>query len=209
MKTIILTCMACGEKFPRREACYKADMARGRTKICCSRTCLGKSQRVPVAEILCKNCGKIINRLNKDINRSKNHFCSSSCAASYNNKHRIVHRQHKVHKCLDCRLPFIKKKNVVRCDLCIEIWKNRLLNRKKSEVSKRDITTSARAIAMKNGLLNKCKVCGYTLHVDACHRKAINKFSNNTLIREINIATNLIGLCKNHHWEFDHGFLTI
>jgi predicted restriction endonuclease len=85
----------------------------------------------------------------------------------------------------------------------------RLLKREKSKVAKRDITGSARIIAKKYGLLNQCAVCSYSLHVDTCHRKAINSFPDNALIQEINNAKNLIGLCKNHHWEFDHGYLAI
>jgi len=60
-----------------------------------------------------------------------------------------------------------------------------------------------------HGLLKQCAICNYSMHVDACHRKAINSFPDDALIQEINNTTNLIGLCKNHHWEFDHGFLNI
>jgi len=201
---ITLVCTGCGKNFQRRESCYKANIARGRIKVYCSRICLGESQRVPIAEIECKNCGKIIDRLNKDVNRSKNHFCSISCSTVYNNKH----RQHKLYTCA-CGTKFIRHNGSIKCNKCIETWKNRLLKREKSKVAKRDITGSARIIAKKHGLLKQCAVCSYSLHVDACHRRSINSFPDNTLIQEINNVKNLIGLCKNHHWEFDHGHLTI
>lgn len=36
----------------------------------------------------CSNCGKKIQKTNSDFKKSKNHFCSLSCAASYNNRHK-------------------------------------------------------------------------------------------------------------------------
>ena len=67
----------------------------------------------------------------------------------------------------------------------------------------------ARKIAQKHNLLLKCALCDYTLHIDACHIKSISSFPPKTLISEINDISNLIGLCKNHHWEFDHGHISL
>lgn len=55
----------------------------------------------------------------------------------------------------------------------------------------------------------KCEVCGYDKHVEVAHRKAVSDFDDDTTIREINSIGNLIGLCPNHHWEYDHGILEI
>lgn len=55
----------------------------------------------------------------------------------------------------------------------------------------------------------KCPVCGYTNHIEVAHIKAVADFSNDSLITEINDPSNLIGLCPNHHWEFDNGLLDI
>jgi len=41
-----------------------------------------------IEEIICNQCGKNIVRNTSEINKSKNHFCSSSCAATYNNTHK-------------------------------------------------------------------------------------------------------------------------
>lgn len=49
----------------------------------------------------------------------------------------------------------------------------------------------------------KCIICGYSRHVDACHVKDIKDFVDEVLISEINHPSNVVPLCKNHHWEFD------
>ena len=57
----------------------------------CSIKCYRKyqaSKRVP--QISCTNCNKFFAKQNSQIKKSKfgNHFCSQSCAATYNNKHK-------------------------------------------------------------------------------------------------------------------------
>lgn len=54
----------------------------------------------------------------------------------------------------------------------------------------------------------ECYLCGYNSHIEIAHIKAVSKFSDDTLISEINDVHNLIALCPNHHWEFDHNKLT-
>lgn len=38
--------------------------------------------------VICTNCTKQFSKTNGNIKQSKNHFCSRSCAATYNNKHK-------------------------------------------------------------------------------------------------------------------------
>lgn len=54
-----------------------------------------------------------------------------------------------------------------------------------------------------------CENCGYSKHVEVSHIKQISSYPPETTIREINIPENLIVLCPNCHWEFDHGDLTL
>ena len=54
----------------------------------------------------------------------------------------------------------------------------------------------------------KCVICGYTNHIDIAHIKSVSEFSNNALLTEINNIDNLVALCPNHHWEYDHGLIT-
>lgn len=52
--------------------------------------------------------------------------------------------------------------------------------------------------------LTCCQKCGYKKHVEFCHIKPIKDFSETATIREINDRKNVIALCPNCHWEFDH-----
>jgi predicted restriction endonuclease len=55
----------------------------------------------------------------------------------------------------------------------------------------------------------KCVVCGYNLHVEVAHKKAVSEYDDHITIKEINSIENLIGLCPNHHWEYDNGLITL
>ena len=55
----------------------------------------------------------------------------------------------------------------------------------------------------------KCAICGYDIHVEIAHIRPVSDFPGDTLISDINSADNLIALCPNHHWEYDHGILKL
>ena len=87
---LLCKCDVCGNSFLQmkkniynnRKFCKKHNL--------CSKKCqslLQSKQKL----VICKNCGKEFFKKEKDILRSKsgNNFCSSSCAASYNNSHKI------------------------------------------------------------------------------------------------------------------------
>jgi 5-methylcytosine-specific restriction endonuclease McrA len=54
-----------------------------------------------------------------------------------------------------------------------------------------------------------CPVCGYAIHVELCHKIPISKFPKTATLGEVNHPSNIIQLCRNHHWEFDHGILEL
>lgn len=54
-----------------------------------------------------------------------------------------------------------------------------------------------------------CQNCGYDKHTEVCHIKDISTFSEDTLISVVNSPDNLVRLCPNCHWEFDHGRLEL
>lgn len=66
----------------------------------------------------------------------------------------------------------------------------------------------ARAWAKKNIDISECAVCGYSNHVEVCHIEPLASFPDDTPLVDT-YTNNVIGLCPNHHWEFDHGMLTI
>jgi hypothetical protein len=49
-----------------------------------------------------------------------------------------------------------------------------------------------------------CCHCGYSLHVELCHIKAISSFPDEALVSEVNSKDNIVQLCPNCHWEFDN-----
>ena len=55
----------------------------------------------------------------------------------------------------------------------------------------------------------ECSVCGYSTHVEACHIRPVSDFPQDATVGEINDRSNLMYLCPNHHWEFDHGMITV
>jgi hypothetical protein len=67
------------------------------------------------------------------------------------------------------------------------------------------IRSRARTKAKQLGIMQKgCVKCGYNKHVEVCHIKPISSFDISTMLSVVNDVSNLIVLCPNCHWEFDH-----
>lgn len=71
------------------------------------------------------------------------------------------------------------------------------------------IRDAARKAILASGRTRSCHICGYSLHTEVCHIVAIKDHPGEALISEINHPDNLVILCRNHHWEFDHGYLKL
>lgn len=126
-------------------------------------------------------------------------FCNHSCAATFYNPRRPIRRS----LCVVCQKnPRKKKGNGKTCESCFDKYKNRLGNLTKGETNARSIRNHARVVAKPEG--KSCNKCGYSKHVEVCHRKAVSLFPKTALVKEINSFDNLILLCPNCHWEFDH-----
>lgn len=179
----------------------------------------------------CLNCNNEIlpkdNQRISDVKRKK--FCNSSCSASYNNKNREIKYSIKEGICKICgdtiKFSYNKDKQYYNkrefCDKCRYIpVANTKSNTKydKEDISLKDLKSNpyyksairnqARRLYFDNNEY-KCKVCGYDKHVEVAHIKAIADFADNNMLSEINDLSNLIGLCPNHHWEFDNGHLAL
>ena len=122
-------------------------------------------------------------------------------------------------KCFFCENLFQpKKKSAKYCSKCnnISIVKtndNRYIQIEKA--AKGDVLTKdtqkyrrirmhARKVAKANNIIDECCVCGYSKHVECSHYKSIASFDDKSLISEINHPSNLHGLCRNHHWEYEN-----
>jgi hypothetical protein len=157
--------------------------------------------------ITCTECGK---------ETANPKFCSSACAARYNNRVYIKRPLTKRCKTTGCnalipsRLTYClacqtrRNKEVVRKKPQTIADIQRLAKYQKNAVIRND----ARRVYRRSGRPLACTVCGYRNHVEVCHIRPIERFSETMLISEVNSLENLICLCPNHHWELDHGLLS-
>jgi len=177
----------------------------------------------------CLNCTKTI-RFKSGTKPScikKRKFCTKSCAATFNNKEKPKRaRITRERKCARCSKSFVVKRRsngklsaAIYCTkVCSYIRPSYLYTKTKGQVftesiswqaARSTIQRHARRIYRESGRPNNCYVCEYDTHVNVSHIKAVSEFSDEVLIAEINSVENLLALCPNHHWEFDHGLLTL
>ena len=153
----------------------------------------------------CLNC-------NKDTHNAK--FCSKSCAASYNNKVFPKTRVKRQYKCIICGMPTINDRkycdehNPQKVDWSKVTIEETLYNNSNASNSYARIRDSAKRLYKRSNKTKKC-ICGYDKHYEVCHIKPIGSFDKSTPISIVNSLNNLIALCPNCHWEFDHGMLHI
>ena len=207
---VTLECEHCGTPFLKKKGKVLRSIRYpekcGNSRFC-SNECRGLNQRTG-QNIACQNCGKIVYKSKRDL-RGKHTFCSQSCSASWNNR---LNPKRKCHlpSCCFCSKQVCKKTS----KYCIDHLPDRSFNTNRTiaEVEKQTtfrsgqyaaIRDHARRFARQNGLLDCCKVCGYSVYVEACHIKDIGDLPKDTPIHKVNSLDNLIGLCANHHIEFD------
>jgi hypothetical protein len=146
----------------------------------------------------CLFCGKMmqiqldgikIGRQLGEIRRKK--FCDHHCAALYTNPKRkkLIIEKEKWRPVLDI------------------VTKEILLSGRGLFHTKVAITAHAKRVIKNADIIKQCAVCGYNKSVEVCHKIPIFKFPSTATIAEINSPSNLIYLCRNHHWEMDHGQL--
>lgn len=163
----------------------------------------------------CENCGLPVNRPPSQVRKSKSGlvFCSRSCAATINNKNHP--KRHMTRTCDVCKS--LIRSDSKYCGVCYQD-KHYLSNKTLEQATQRrkndnnrycQIRQISRKTYLQSDRPKCCEVCGYDKHIEICHIKDIASFSKTTLVSEINDLSNLIALCRNHHWELDHGHLTI
>lgn len=159
---------------------------------------------------ICLNCDETINE-----NREKRKFCCRSCAATYNNK-QFIKRKKKTHKCKTCEAEISFR--IVYCKDCRKKGKHfkygklvedttikEILNRSVIKANRYRAVRQHAIFVMESLNIPKiCSKCGYDKHVEISHIKAISNFDLKTKIKIINNPSNLVYLCPNCHWEYDH-----
>jgi len=140
----------------------------------------------------CKECGEVIpvNDNQKVHEIRKRVFCSSSCAASYNN--RVKPKRKKKDKIKPIKEDVIGGKTKGELKTNSSNW----------QTYRSIIQKHAKSICELRPKV--CEICGYDKHVEICHVKSVSSFNDDTLISEINSPDNLRILCRNCHWEHDN-----
>ena len=140
-------------------------------------------------------------------------FCSRRCAATYNN-HRSPKRKRARFNCCVCGASTGHRRKY--CDLhqpnSPKVYDGVTLGAIRRQ-AKYQANALVRRLARRTyaslGLALQCIVCNYSLHVEICHIRAIQSFSDSTPVTLVNSPGNLVALCPNHHWEFDQGLLSL
>ena len=173
-----------------------------------------------VIETNCKQCSTIIVKNKSELKKSENAFCSRSCSATYNNPLKPKKAEGKYvlrnKTCLNCDTQYQKDGRDVATtcsQLCfMELgMKQRIMKDavKRAGANTYDtIRQNARSYS-KHFYPAKCMICNYDKHYEVCHVKDLKDFTREETIYEVNNKTNLIHLCPNCHWEFDHSMLDL
>lgn len=180
----------------------------------------------------CTSCNTQFEKRLSQIKRSKsgNHYCSRSCSAKTNNvgvqrnkaKQRIckgcktayfcIDGHRSVTFCLDCLDGYssvFERDTAYTKSLTVGEYRHKLANRDKHRSW---LHAEVRGFNRRwNASLRElpCQHCGYNKHVELCHKRDIADFPDSATLGEINSRENVIQLCRNCHWEFDNGLLTL
>lgn len=101
---LLLKCDECGEEFSNCKKRIRDKASKGLKKHFCSSLCSINHQKLP-AKYSCQECGEKFHRPPFEIKKSKNLFCSRSCAATYNNQHKTFgSRRSKLEQWLESEL---------------------------------------------------------------------------------------------------------
>ena len=140
-------------------------------------------------------------------------FCGSSCAAQYNNR-AFPKRKRRVVYCKSCGSETEYRRSYCKsCDPTkpkdfsnVTVGDIRLKAHYQANAWTRKL---ARRTYYASDRPKCCLKCGYSKHFEVCHVRPIQDFPDDTLISVVNALENLVALCPNCHWEYDHGMLSL
>jgi hypothetical protein len=175
----------------------------------------------------CEYCGNALIQKEKEKDRhfKIRRFCNQSCSSSF--QHISKGTKLSLSSCCKCGIQFQPVNNKLKhCVDCISLnkhktapKKNRLdrnttkdnlfSTRKNWQSARSQIRKDAARIFFEVNNEPTCLVCGYDKHVEVCHIISVADFPGDATISEINALENLVGLCPNHHWEFDNNLVEL
>jgi hypothetical protein len=165
---------------------------------------------------VCPNCHQIIKVIEgqKVCETRKKRFCSRSCAANFKEKAEKAEKAYKKCECgkaIDRRSSSCRACNATKLSKIGLLSKRQLKERRANSYQnwRSSIQKHAKTIYDRSDKPKECCICGYNKHYEVCHIVDVANFEEDSLINSINAIENLVALCPNHHWEFDHGLLDI
>jgi len=140
-------------------------------------------------------------------------FCSSSCAAKFNNR-AFPKRKRKQYFCKNCGAETNYRRSY--CSNCDPTKPRDYNNVTIAEIRQNAryqahawIRKLARRVYSTSDRPQRCNICGYAKHFEVCHIRPIQTFLEGTPMSVVNALDNLVALCPNCHWELDHGLLSL
>jgi HNH endonuclease len=170
----------------------------------------------------CLQCGTPIAVVGRVADARIKKFCDHRCAAINRNGRAVRHGLSLTASCAYCERSFRRKRlrvakfcsraciNKARCRISLNSTKAEIFALRRGYQSARSsIQRHARETFKASGNPMACAVCRYEKHAEVAHRKSVADFPGEAKLSEINALANLVALCPNHHWEFDHGQLSL
>lgn len=174
--------------------------------------------------VSCNVCNTQFNKSLRDIKNTKNNYCSRECFGIAKK-----HAPRKERTCVDCNIKFYSKKSNKCskrfCDNCRKKYENITEYLKSYSIKEyldhlncwqnKDPSYKSSGIGVLNRKWNKdlldyaCQNCNYELHIELCHITGIANFDDSATLGIVNSPNNILVLCRNCHWEFDHNLLDI
>lgn len=146
----------------------------------------------------CLYCGK-------ETNNPK--FCSRSCSVTVSNK---THTKRSVEgKCHSCDCPIRSSRKY--CKSCFHDERDAKDMTLQEAIYENHHRSSAFALVRMRARSSEkasntkcCQECGWDKHIEVCHKRPISDYPLTAFLSEINADENLLILCPNCHWVYDH-----
>lgn len=217
--TLTITCDSCNNECKKTKHRLGQAIKNGYLRMCCSVTCKKNF-------VTCDTCSTKFNRPQAEVR--KTNFCSKDCYAKFKtNEFHGKPPSKLIKKCRKCSSRYVVEPGVSsyhKCASCLaeqRKYKFRCMGLTKGHyknlpsVNGKSFPPMNPHIRLLCKFWNKnltalpCQKCGYSKHIELCHIKSVASFPDDALLGEINNPNNILVLCRNCHWEFDNGLLTI
>lgn len=191
-------------------------------------------KKVKNTPVKCGACGNEFLRSAQEIERDKKlnriPACSKTCATYIRNTKNPKPKKEKQSRgsrkkvvappklCKTCNKPIPADR--VYCKACYKADNEKILAYTIGQIRELYKDKSSMAVAAKirgygqtiyknSDKPKYCIHCGYSKFYEICHIIAVKDFPDTATMAEVHAIDNLIALCPNCHWEYDHGMLSI